>query len=67
MRGRGVVFRQQPKDGRSRRRHDEAKLALGIDWMIYPEMAESVPPAYAEFIGHQARAALERRELEAAS
>ena len=27
--------------------------AMGIDWMTWPELAESIPPAYAEFIGRQ--------------
>jgi len=27
--------------------------AMGIDWMTWPELAESVPPAYTEFIGRQ--------------
>jgi DNA (cytosine-5)-methyltransferase 1 len=27
--------------------------AMGIDWMTYDEMAEAVPPVYAEHIGEQ--------------
>ena len=27
--------------------------AMGIDWMTWPELAESIPPAYTEFIGRQ--------------
>ena len=27
--------------------------AMGIDWMTWPELAESIPPAYCEFIGRQ--------------
>lgn len=29
--------------------------AMGIDWMTLPELSESIPPAYTEFIGHQLR------------
>jgi hypothetical protein len=31
----------------------EARKAMGIDWMTRPELAEAIPPAYTEFIGHQ--------------
>lgn len=27
----------------------------GVDWMTLPELSESIPPAYTEFIGHQLR------------
>lgn len=30
-----------------------AKAAMGIDWMRREELAESIPPAYTEFIGSQ--------------
>lgn len=30
-----------------------AKIAMGIDWMSREELAESIPPAYTEFIGKQ--------------
>ena len=26
--------------------------SLGIDWMTLSELSESIPPAYAQFIGH---------------
>ena len=29
------------------------KTGMGIDWMIAPELAESIPPAYTEWIGTQ--------------
>ena len=35
-----------------------AKLAMGIDWMSRPELAEAIPPAYCEWIGTQLLAAL---------
>lgn len=39
--------------------HAEACAAMGIDWMNRRELSESIPPAYAEFVG---RAALAYRE-----
>lgn len=29
------------------------RLAMGIDWMTGEELAESIPPAYAQFVGEQ--------------
>lgn len=31
----------------------EARAAMGIDWMTWRELAEAIPPAYAEFIARQ--------------
>jgi DNA (cytosine-5)-methyltransferase 1 len=30
-----------------------ARKAMGIDWMTRDELAQAIPPAYTEFIGHQ--------------
>lgn len=38
----------------------QAQEALGITWMNRDEMAQSIPPAYTEFIGKQLMACLER-------
>ncbi len=35
------------------------ELAMGIDWMTQDELAESIPPAYTEFIGRRLIAHLE--------
>ena len=39
----------------SRRRQglQEAREAMGIDWMGQKEIAQAIPPAYTEFIGRQ--------------
>lgn len=38
-------------------RKKDGQRALGIDWMIRAEMAQSIPPIYTEFIGRQFLAA----------
>ena len=35
-----------------------ARAAMGIDWMTRDELAESIPPAYTEWLGHQLLAML---------
>lgn len=37
---------------------EEARGAMGIDWMTWDEITEAIPPAYTEFIGKQLLAAL---------
>jgi DNA (cytosine-5)-methyltransferase 1 len=32
---------------------EAARLAMGIDWMEWRELCESIPPAYTEWIGKQ--------------
>ncbi len=32
---------------------DQARAAMGIDWMTKAELNEAIPPAYTELIGHQ--------------
>jgi DNA (cytosine-5)-methyltransferase 1 len=34
---------------------EEAKAAMGIDWMIGKELAQAIPPAYTEWIGSQVK------------
>lgn len=37
---------------------DEARAAMGIDWMPMKHLSQAIPPAYAEWIGRQALARL---------
>jgi DNA (cytosine-5)-methyltransferase 1 len=46
----------QRKDGSRQRAAasiEEARVAMGIDWMDWRELAEAIPPAYTEWIGAQ--------------
>lgn len=38
---------------------EEASEAMGIDWMIWEEIREAIPPAYTAFIGKQLLASIE--------
>jgi DNA (cytosine-5)-methyltransferase 1 len=44
-----------------------ARQAMGIDWMTRDELAQAIPPAYTEFIGHQLMAVIDRRREEQAA
>jgi len=44
---------------------DVQSAAIGIDWMTVPELSQSIPPAYTEFIGEQLLRAVSSRELAA--
>ncbi len=39
---------------------EEARIAMGIDWMARSELSEAIPPAYTRFIGEQLLEHLER-------
>jgi len=43
---------------------DAWREGMGIDWMTGKELAESIPPAYTEFIGKQIMAALATQEAQ---
>lgn len=49
------------KDLRAARGLAEGSEAMGIDWMEWDELTESIPPAYSEFIGRAALASLANR------
>lgn len=38
---------------------DDARAAMGIDWMPMSSLSQAIPPAYSEFIGKQALSQLE--------
>ena len=50
-----MLFRSDeiPKGGHTAKTMDEAKAAMGIDWMIWGELVEAIPPVYTEFLAKQ--------------
>ena len=51
----GSMRDEIPNGGHTAKTMQEANEAMGIDWMIWSELVESIPPAYTEFIGIQLR------------
>lgn len=48
-----------PQGGRTARSLEEAQEAMGIDWMLWGDLVEAIPPAYTEWIGRQLMGQLE--------
>ena len=42
-----------PQGGKTADSLDEARAAMGIDWMLWGDLVEAIPPAYTEHIGRQ--------------
>jgi DNA (cytosine-5)-methyltransferase 1 len=49
----GSMRDEIPGGGHTAKTMPEAHAAMGIDWMIWGELVESIPPAYTKFIGEQ--------------
>lgn len=49
----GSMRDQIPNGGHTAKTMDEANEAMGINWMIWSELVESIPPIYTEYIGKQ--------------
>ena len=54
----GSMRDEIPGGGHTAKTMAEANEAMGIDWMIWGELVESIPPVYTQFIGEQIRHAL---------
>jgi hypothetical protein len=49
----GSLNDEIPKGGRTAKTIEEGRLAMGIDWMIWGELVEAIPPKYTEWIANQ--------------
>lgn len=47
------VGRSRFSGGRTAETLEEAREAMGIDWMTWSELKEAIPPAYTEWIGRR--------------
>ena len=49
----GSMRDEIPKGGHTAKTIEEAREAMGIDWMIWGELVEAIPPVYTQEIGKQ--------------
>ena len=49
----GSMRDEIPNGGHTAKTMEQANKAMGIDWMIWGELVESIPPAYTYYIGQQ--------------
>lgn len=59
--GRRLFTRKDGTEQRAARTLAQARAAMGIDWMEWHDLTESIPPAYTEHIGWQLRSRLEEK------
>ena len=58
--GRRLFTRKDGSTQRAARTLEEAQAAMGIDWMQWRDLCESIPPAYTEWIGRGLLAHIDR-------
>ena len=51
--GRRLWTRKDGTEQRAARTLEEGRAAMGVDWMEWRELAESIPPAYTEWLAGQ--------------
>jgi len=51
----GSINDEIPKCGRTAKTLLEGQLAMGIDWLGWGNLKESIPPAYTKYLGEQVR------------
>jgi DNA (cytosine-5)-methyltransferase 1 len=63
--GRRVWTRTDGSELRAARTLEQASEAMGIDWMVWDDLTQAIPPAYTEHVGHYLMAALTPQEAAA--
>jgi DNA (cytosine-5)-methyltransferase 1 len=61
--GRRVWTRTDGSELRAAKTLEQAQAAMGIDWMVWDDLTQAIPPAYTEFIGGYLMAAIRDRQL----
>jgi DNA (cytosine-5)-methyltransferase 1 len=51
--GRRIWTRADGSEVRAAKTLEQAQAAMGVDWMTWDELRESIPPAYTEYVGQQ--------------
>jgi len=49
----GSMKDEIPKGGKTADTIEQAREAMGIDWMLWGELVEAIPPIYTQFLGKQ--------------
>jgi DNA (cytosine-5)-methyltransferase 1 len=49
----GSLNDEIPKGGKTATTIDEARRAMDMDWAIWTELVEAIPPAFAQYLGEQ--------------
>lgn len=49
----GSMRDEIPSGGKTAESIEQAREAMGIDWMIWGELVEAIPPVYTEYLGKQ--------------
>jgi len=51
----GSLNDEIPQGGKTATNIDEARNAMGMDWAIWTELVEAIPPAFTKYLGQQIR------------
>jgi DNA (cytosine-5)-methyltransferase 1 len=49
----GSMRDEIPKGGHTAKSIEEARESMGIDWMLWGDLVEAIPPIYTEYLGKQ--------------